>query len=226
MMVATMIVGARAQESAEYVDSVESPKVSVNVGLAAGVNLLNNGNDDSPYYSQYGTTVQVPITVDYKINNHWHASAGLRYDFNWSPMAHNVAINYNADMTTNGIDFDTTPRVGKSSAYAFHQYLGIPIRITWYPWVRERTILGIGLDFYAGYALTRSITIKHNGAEKEKLKGDDSSLVPWKMEIGLTITTDVIGLLHGIRFSANLLPTYIDPKTGEKIYTLGMTFFL
>ena len=49
---------------------------------------------------------------------------------------------------------------------------------------------------------------------------------PWKLEIGLKVSTDAIGLLHGIRFFTNLLPTYIDPAKDGKIYTSGITLFL
>jgi len=42
----------------------------------------------------------------------------------------------------------------------------------------------------------------------------------------LTLSTSVIGLVHGVRLFANLLPTYVDPATGEKIYTSGITLFL
>ena len=44
--------------------------------------------------------------------------------------------------------------------------------------------------------------------------------------MGLTLSTDVIGLTHGLRLFTNLLPTYKDPATGDKVYTSGITFFL
>ena len=53
-----------------------------------------------------------------------------------------------------------------------------------------------------------------------------SAIQPWKLEVGLTLSTDVIGLTHGLRLFTNLLPTYKDPATGEKFYTSGVTLFL
>lgn len=225
-----------AQESIAS-DSVGDNRWSFNVGLAGGVTLMTNGNDVSPYYSRYGVAVQVPVTFDYKIARQWKMSVGLRYDFNWTPLEHRVAIRRTTNLGSNGIDFDTTASRGSCRAMAFHNYLGIPVSMKWYPFAKDRNVLSIGVDVFAGYALGRSIVVKNNyvsrrsddvekWSTKEKTDKNDPALVPWKVEVGLTISTDVIGLIHGIRLSANLLPTYKDPVTGEKIYTMGMTFFL
>ena len=53
-----------------------------------------------------------------------------------------------------------------------------------------------------------------------------SVMQPWKVEIGLTLTTDKLGLLHGLRFFTNCLPTFIDPFLDTPIYTTGITMFL
>ena len=50
--------------------------------------------------------------------------------------------------------------------------------------------------------------------------------MPWKLELGLTLSTDVLGLIHGVRFFVDLLPTYRDPLIDEPVYTAGMTIFL
>ena len=52
------------------------------------------------------------------------------------------------------------------------------------------------------------------------------SLLPWKLELGLSVTTDVIGLLHGVRFFVNLLPSYHDPVTDTDLFLHGMTLYL
>lgn len=214
-------------------DSTSESRWSYTVGLAAGMTLFANGNDMSPYYSKIGTTVQVPISANYRINPHWKLSFGVRYDFNWAPLAHCVEVVRDEEMLSQGIDFDTTAHVGTRRGNVMHNYIGIPIQVTWYPWARDRTLLGVSVDFYAGYAISRGIStansrISLSGESNDKswIGNDDPSMIPWKIEIGFTLSTDVIGLLHGIRLHANLLPTYKDLKTGEKIYTCGVTFFL
>ena len=211
-------------------DSSSSQKWTFTVGLSAGGTLFF-ADKSSPYFSRFGTTLQIPISANYRINPHWRLSLGLRYDFNWAPLSHCVDIQYDnlVYLRTCGIDFDTTPHVGSQRADIFHNYIGIPVQISWYPWVRDRDILSLSLDFYAGYALSKDICVRKNGSKSWLNKHHDTSdpsLVPWKMELGFTVSTDIIGLLHGVRIFTNLLPSYKDPITNKKIYTAGVTLFL
>ena len=73
---------------------------------------------------------------------------------------------------------------------------------------------------YVGIPLSENIT----SSWEEDFIG--APIQPWKVELGMTLSTSVIGLVHGVRLFANLLPTYIDPATGEKIYTSGISLFL
>ena len=88
------------------------------------------------------------------------------------------------------------------------------------------------LFFFAGYAVSRSFNIENLSTPGiwEENTGftvlRTSTIQPWKLEVGFSLTTGLIGLTHGIRLFANLLPTYKDPATGEKIYTSGITLFL
>ena len=209
-------------------DSSSSSKWDFTVGLSAGGTVFF-ADDSSPYFSRFGTTLQVPFSFNYRFNPHWRLSVGLRYDFNWAPLSHCVDIQYD-NLHTRGIDIDTTPHVGHQRANVFHNYIGIPVQITWYPWNRDRDILALSLDFYAGYALSRDICVKKNDTKYwlNKHRGDDGgdpSLLPWRLELGFTVSTDIIGILHGVRFYTNLLPTYKDLKTNKNIYSAGVTFF-
>lgn len=209
-------------------DSSSSSKWNITVGLSAGGTIFI-ADDASPYFSRFGTTLQVPLSFNYRFNPHWRFSLGLRYDFNWAPLTNCVDIQHDNLNRTCGIAIDTTPHVGTQRADVFHNYIGIPVQITWYPWVRERDILSLSLDFYAGYAISKDICVRKNSSKSWLNKHHDTSdpsLVPWKMELGFTVSTDIIGLLHGVRIFTNLLPTYKDPKTNKNIYTAGITFFL
>lgn len=227
------------QDSAAEADSLwwdDHPRMSLELGLSAGVTLFADGNDNSPYYSIYGFVVNLPLTFRYFVSPRWRLGAGLRYDFCIDPLFYNVKeneVSNGGTYATNGIGFDTTPVVSHKRAYASHNYVGIPLQATWYPWPKDRGALNFTFDFFAGYSFATIVNIRTIHADRymssfngNDLSSDDSTLLPWKMELGITMATDIIGLLHGIRFFVNLLPTYRDPATGDNLYFSGMTLYL
>ena len=130
---------------------------------------------------------------------------------------------------------------GRQSAYAIRNYIGFPLKAKWYPWKRETNLLSITFDLYGGYAFLSHISTETlnavrtiNGMSSSvsimddvyETSFNDRSMLPWKLELGVTIATDVLGLVHGVRFYTDLLPVYRDPATGEGIYTAGMTIYL
>ena len=205
----------------------------IDLGLAAGATLFFGGDNHSPYYSKYGFSLQLPLMTHWRLSPHWQFSTGLRYDFNWNPLYYNVEPSGNWDNDQNmGLQFLQTPTTATQKAYAYISYLGIPFEFKWYPNAQYKNRLAIALDLYAGYAVTRYFHIDNiptpgSGVNHPGLTVLHSSAIqPWKLEVGLTLSTDVIGLTHGLRLFTNLLPTYKDPATGEKFYTSGVTLFL
>lgn len=226
-------IGVRAQsaDSTATSDSLwwdGQPRASLSLGLSAGVTLFSGDNQFSPYYSKQGLTLQVPLLLGYRVSPHWRLSTGVRLDFNFNPLHYNVG-RYNGDK---GLDFATTDE--KQWSYNYFAYLGLPLQATWYPWPREHGLLSVSADLFAGYALGRHTAIntyavdsdRSGFSEGEDFIAGDGSLLPWKLELGVTVSTDVLGLLHGVRFFVNLLPSYRDPATGENLYLHGMTLFL
>ena len=202
---------------------------NIDLGLSAGISALSK-NMGSPYYSKYGFTLQIPLMAHWQFAPHWRLSAGLRYDFNWYPLYYDVEIN--ADR--NGICFPTEPTTATRRGYAYGSYVGVPVELKWYPRANSRGSFGIALDVFTGYAVSSNITINEHQVEildnviSGFMHGSNimSVMQPWKVEIGLTLTTDKLGLLHGLRFFANCLPTFIDPATDTPIYTSGIIMFL
>ena len=200
----------------------------IDFGLSASATMYANGNDMSPYYSKYGFGLHLPLMAHYELNKHWTVSAGLQYDFIWSPLYYRVEPTADG----NGIDFPITPQSGTQHGYVFDSYLGFPLNASW---SFSNNNLFFTFDVHPAYAVTRYFSlnntdISRNGVgvsastEKDKVQG--TSLQPWKLEVGLTFGTSRLGLIHGLRFFTNLLPTYKDAVTGEKIYISGMTIFL
>ena len=211
-------------------------RLSLQVGVAGGYSL--HLMDECPYISTHGYLLQIPLLLSYDLTPHWRLSTGLRYDFNWDPLKYRVATGYDASGNRTPLAFDTAMHYSSQYAYAFHSYIGVPLEIRWHPVAKEHRLVSLSLDLFAAYAINRYVNIKewtvnsynpnalaiNTSGSGDVYRGD--SMLPWKLEVGLTISTDVIGLIHGVRFFTNLLPTYLEPVSGEKIYISGMVFYL
>lgn len=223
-------------DSAAVADSLwwaEQPRLKLELGLSAGYSLFLQ--DENPYCSTHGYTLQIPLLLQYYMTPHWRLSTGLRYDFNWDPLKYRVTYGYD---DSHPLTIDTGLFRGRQSAYAFHSYLGVPLQLTWYPMPKDRGLLSVSFDLYAAYSVSRFLMVKEaddryydpytlgvGGSMSEDEHGDPSML-PWKLEVGLSLNTSVLGLIHGVRFYADLLPLYREPVSGEKIRNVGMTIFL
>ena len=208
----------------------DGPKLKVDLGIEAGYSMFLK--EASPYSANSGFLLRLPLMAHINLSDRWQFNTGLRYDFEWNTLIYNVEP---AD--AGGLAIQTAATTGRQTARMHHSYLGIPVQIVWFPRPTEHRIMGIGLDIYAAYSVSRYLKI-HNRDARDTYFGirtassttvvesDDPMFQPWKLEVGLTVSTDVIGLLHGIRLFTNLLPTYIDPATNQRIYTSGITLFL
>ena len=191
-------------------DSSSTANLKVVLGFSAGATLFSSANEGSPYYSKYGFGLQIPLVAQWEIAPNWMLMAGLRYDFNWEPLYYAV----------------------EPVRYAFRSYVGIPVELKWYPWSKHKNRLGVALDVYAGYAVNQFIDIENITPSTEGMqysgynRSQYNAMKPWKAEVGFTLSTDIIGMAHGVRLFTNLLPSYQDPVSGEKIYLSGITLFL
>ena len=232
-------LGLRAQaDSLAVADSLDSspcdtcwenrPRIQLNLGIQAGASLLAS-DETSPYYSKYDFRLEIPLVIYHNLTPHWTLSGGLKYMFLWSPLYYRVAT------TADGLDFPTVPETSTQHAHAFFGYLGIPLQVNWHPVSHHPNHLILSADIFAGYALTRHVSITETDVTRtgsntsigsDEYTGEGDFLLPWKLEVGLTVSTSRLGLLHGVRFFADLLPTYEDAVTGDRLHTFGMTFFL
>lgn len=218
-------------------------RFGVEVGLSAGATLYGNGNDCSPYYSKYGFTVQIPILMHYDLSSHWRFYTGLRYDFNWDPLYNGVShyeVFNNDGISVSGL-IPNNNIVGAQHAHIFHSYIGIPLKFTWYPNADDKRLFGLSFDIFGAYAVSQYYNIgssslgvasNNSGNSRYYPVGDDEnevadgSMYNWKLEIGLTFSTDYLGIIHGIRIFGDILPRYKDATTGQDIRMVGVTMYL
>lgn len=205
-------------------------QLSLHLGVQAGAKF--NLTSHTPYDAPYSLLLQIPFVGKFPLPiERMTAIGGLRYDFEWSFLRYNVT-----PVDGGGIDFLTTPTTGRQTAVMFHSYLGLTGEVQWQVFKSSHRALRLSLDYYAAYDVSRYLTIRTRDARityfgtqtstgKTVVESSDPMFQPWKLEIGLTAATDVLGIIHGVRFFTNLLPTYIDPASGEKIYNSGMMIY-
>lgn len=241
LSVLCLTVGSHAQsDSTAMRDSILTSGVpnsfSIDLGVTVGATLYANGNDHSPYYSKNGFSVQIPLMAHWNVSPRWCLSTGLRYDFNWDPLYYAVEPilgewRFEEPQVEFGLQFNQTATTATQKGYAFRSYIGIPLEVKWHPFPKYRNYFGIALDCYAAFAVKQFFDIdniipRSDGFSSDGYHSDFNAMNPWKVEVGLSLTTGKLGLVHGLRLFTNLLPTYTDPTTGEKIYSTGMTIFL
>ena len=227
MVALGIALAANAQADSTCADTANRHAMRIDLGLSASATMYGDGNNLSPYYSKYGFGLHLPLMEHYDLSPNWTLAAGLQYDFIWSPLYYRVESTADG----NGIDFPTAPMQGTQHGHAFHGYIGMPFKITWSPSAKHPNDLWLTFDVHPAYAVTRYFSLTNTYINRSSAPGDKevirgTSLMPWKLEVGLTIGTSRAGLIHGLRFFGNLLPTYKDAVTGEKIHTVGMSIYL
>ncbi len=243
ILAAVLLATAASAQQSVVDDTVarwdEQHRTTLVMGFSAGVNLFTTANQFTPYYSKYGLMMQVPILLQHHVSPSWRLSTGARLDFTFNPLHYNVdwheVDDGNGYIYANGLEFCETFN-GKQHYFTYFFHLGIPVQATWYPWPHEKRLLSVTGDLFAGYALSNNLFLNRSYADRNggstgiddvhQVSHHTESLLRWKLEVGVTLSTDVLGLIHGVRFFANLLPSYRDPVTGSDLYLAGMTVYL
>lgn len=208
----------------------ERRQMNLHLGVQAGTKF--NLTSHTPYDTPHSLLLQIPLVAEIPLPvDRLTATGGLRYDFEWSLLRYNVT-----PVDGGGIDFLTTPTTGRQTAVMHHSYIGLTGEVEWQVFPGSRRALRLGLDYYAAYDVSRYLTIRNRDArntyygtqtsiDKTVVESSDPMFQPWKLELGLTLSTDMLGIIHGVRFFTNLLPTYIDPASGIKIYNTGIMIY-
>ncbi|MBQ8703099.1 MAG: hypothetical protein IJ524_01835 [Bacteroidales bacterium] len=206
-------------------------QVNLTLGVQAGMKF--NRTDYTPYDAPHSLLLQIPLVATIPLPvDRLTAIGGLRYDFEWSFLRYNVTR-----VDGGGIDLLTTPTTGRQTATMFHSYLGLTGEVQWQVVPGNHRALRLGLDYYVAYDVSHYLTIRTldarntyfgvlTSSDRTVVESGDPMFQPWKLEVGLTLSTDMLGIIHGVRFFTNLLPTYIDPASGTKIYNTGMMIYL
>ena len=56
----------------------------------------------------------------------------------------------------------------------------------------------------------------------QRLRPQTGVFNPWRIEVGVGLTTTAIGIIHGVRLYTNLLPEFRSKETGKSLHSLGL----
>ena len=107
-----------------------------------------------------------------------------------------------------------------------NSYIGIPVTLSRN--IGKLDGENIAVDLFFGHTLsgrlwTLSPYNNHEGSHSDKV---NHLLNPWKIEIGISLNTNALGIIHGVRIFTNLLPEFKKEYAKEHFKIIGFEFKL
>lgn len=188
--------------------------VALDVGI--GFRKYQNPVDfNSPFTNNGILAINFGLSTGFRFSDRWTLLTGLRYNFNEYYMAHQLKLKENGLETIDG----QTP-IQQNRLVS--DYLGIPVELRFSLGEQWKSSLSVDAFFgrrIQGVFRTRGPEDNYKDWNIEKAA---SLFNPWKLEVGFSVNTSLIGFIHGIRVYTNLLPEYNKAVTTEKFRSIGV----
>ena len=167
----------------------------------------------SPFTNNGVLTESVGLSTGWRFNEQLSLLTGLRLNYNRYYMAHQVQLTENG---LESIDGQTPIQVNRLS----NGYLGIPISLYL---GNELLKSGLSFDVFFGHILYGSMQTRNAEDNYKDWHSEKATHLfnPWKLEVGLSFDTNLIGFIHGFRVYTNLLPEYNKSVTTDKFRSIG-----
>ena len=170
----------------------------------------------SPYANEGTITASIPIITDFKLSDKWTLRTGLMLNFDYTKMYHQVALDNGTLTLADG-------RIPIQKNAFLNTYLGIPTTLYFTPNPeRGSRSVSFGVDLRVSRLVGSSFRNTPDFFQKNKLKVKEGIFNPWRIEVGLDLTTNAIGIIHGLRLYTNLLPEFRDKEAGKSLHSMGV----
>lgn len=189
---------------------------SLAVGLGLGYrNGLNPVDHSSPYNNCGGLDMSVSLSTLFRFNKHLSLSTGVQLNLGQRWM------DYPVKMGENGLEIIENPEMTQHNKL-ISTYLCIPAEFYYY-FDKQKTF-GLSADIKFGYLLGAQLNTRYPQVGNQGSVGETARSLfnPWKLEAGIGINTNILGIIHGIRVYTNLLPEYNRAVTTEKFRSIGV----
>ena len=210
----------------------EAPNVKFNEGFSLHVGLgyrvmINDAdnevnNESSPFYYTRKFNPSVSLYGKWRLNSRWTVKTGLQYDY-FNMRLNIVDVSAWGMLITDGEG--NTPDFQYS--YVDQHFLGVPVDVTFHPFKRKPDALGLTAGLTASHQVVEGMynVVLNEGRGNIAGVSTDGMLNPWRLELHFGVETNTIGVIHGLQYYVNLLPTYIGIPNAGKFRECGVSIF-
>ena len=195
-----------------------NPNITTNIGVSYR-RRQTPVDFNSPFTNNGIYTLNVGASANLCLGAHWTLSTGLRYNTNTYYMAHQLKL---SETGLENIDGQTPIQQNRLD----NGYLGIPVELFFnFP---DPINSSFSFDVFFARRLYGRLQTRNAEDNYKKWHNEKATQLfnPWKLEVGVSFNTGLIGFVHGIRVYTNLLPEYNKSVTTEKFRSIGVEFKL
>ena len=170
----------------------------------------------SPYATEGTMTAYFPLITHFKLSDKWNLRTGLMMGYEYTKLYHQVTLDEGGLNIADG----RTPI--QKNAF-LNTYLGIPATIYFTPHPKRGSqSVSFGADVRVSRLVGSTFSNMPDIFLGKPLKVREGIYNPWRIEVGLDVATNAIGIIHGVRFYTNLLPEYRIKDTGKSVRAFGL----
>ncbi len=190
-----------------------------NVWASFGYRWGTNPPDaNSPLLEDGTLSINVGANTDFQLSCRWSLSTGILLNANRKSLCHQVKYEDDALVVVDGQEDFKRNRL---KSY----YIGIPVVFNYY--LGKRHTDSFSFDIFCGRLIGEELRTSKDATNLLGLTNWDGENIkntfnPWKLEVGISFNTNMLGIFHGIRVFTNLLPEYKPGVTSSEIRNIGI----
>ena len=171
---------------------------------------------ESPFRHNDTRTFSWELQTGFRFSKHLGLNTGLAAMLNYQYLDHQVKLTDDGGLEC--IDGQTP--IQKNMLMSF--YLGIPVEFHYY--LGKTGNNSFSVDAFFGRRMMGLLNTRDQSSNWEGWVGTEAPQLfnPWKLEMGVSFNTNLIGFFHGIRVFTNLLPEYKPGVTTDKFRSVGV----
>ena len=171
---------------------------------------------ESPFRHNDTRTFSWELQTGFRFSKHLGLNTGLAAMLNYQYLDHQVKLTDDGGLEC--IDGQTP--IQKNMLMSF--YLGIPVEFHYY--LGKTGNNSFSVDAFFGRRMMGLLNTRDQSSNWEGWVGTEAPQLfnPWKLEMGVSFNTNLIGFFHGIRVFTNLLPEYKPGITTDKFRSVGV----
>ena len=190
---------------------------SISFGASIGYRSDPNPIDfESPFRHTDTRNFSWELQTGFRFSRHLGLNTGLKAMLNYQYLDHQVKLTDDGGLEC--IDGQTP--IQKNMLMSM--YFGVPVEFHYY--LGKTHSNSFSMDAFLGRRMMGLLNTRDQSSNWEGWVGTEAPQLfnPWKLEMGVSFNTNLIGIFHGIRVFTNLLPEYKPGITTDKFRSIGV----